>query len=849
MKCVRYFFAILVASISFSAISSGQQPWSGILSAPRATDWTQAGLPRDIPPDVLNSWTQCTANVPGCSGSSTPAIPSCGSSGSGVSPSACGITAALSNCGTNHYVQLAGSSGSPANFYLTGSINLPSNCVLRGGGAAYSRIHAVAAGSYGCNGMWGLVCIIGSNTYGNGNCGVWPCPSGTSLGGIQHTANWIGNYSQGTTQITVDSDTGIVANVTPIVLDECDLGFSGNTSNFACGAPSSGNAGAITAANVSAGGSGYNVGDTGTISAVGPDFGMSFGSNTATYQVTSVSGGAVAGFTVTSGGFGYTYTEVGSPTSTKATSGSGSGLTINVTNVGAYDDGSIMNCAVSMICTNQSPSNTSIPARSQEEVFLVTAISGSGPYTLTLNHAITHANWASSQGPKAWWGSSTVTNLGIENVELDPSAYEGNCGNPGCMNAVGVNSASKWWVVGVASNVANFFHVNAWYTSNGLVRDSYFYLTANKGTQSYGIGCTSYCGNLLFENNVIQGVVDPENVAGTCNACVFAYNFAVNQADNSTAFQFASNPMHTASTDYILEEGNIGAGVNLDVIHGPHSVNTFFRNYFNGYSANEGVIPSQDTVPIMIGAYSRYNNVIGNVLGTAGYHKTYKCAPTSALQHSCPGVSSWEALTIFNIGWSHSDQLDYNNNPPLLNDTIAAPGTMLWGNYDVVNNAVQWNTSEVPTGDPNYPNSGPSGQSLPASFYNGVTLAHSSCGTGLPFWKNPTTSTCPPYPSIGPDVTNGDIGMCTSGTYKWSRALTSAQCSGGNFQPGSGTNGGYGNSNPAMRCYFNQMGGPPDGTGGFLTFNAASCYAADTASGPVPPPPTGVTGTVNPVSQ
>ena len=820
--CTHLFPLFFSTLVLFSALSYGQG-WSGILATPRATDWTQAGLPGDVPPDA--SWTQAGATVAAC-----------GSSGSPVSPSSCGITSALAACGTNHYVKLAN-----GDFYLTGSINMPSNCVLRGGGASQTRVHAASSGSYNCNGLWGFVCIIGSNTYGNGNCGVWPSPPSCSLGSLQHTANWTGSYTQGSNSITLDSVTGIVVNVTPIVLDQCDVGFSGNTSNFACGAPASGNAGAITAVNVGAGGSGYNVNDTGTIGAVGPFNGMKFGSGTAVYKVTSVNNGVVTGIAITNGGFGYSYTYIGSPVGTTTTAGSGSGLTVNVTGVGAYDNGGLLMCDVTMFCTNQSPSNTTLPARSEEETFIVTGITGAGPYTVTLNRALAHNNWALSQGPKAFWGSSTTTNVGIEDLELDQSPYSGNCGHGGCMNAVGINAASKWWVVGVSSNVANYFHVNAWLTSNGLIRDSYFYETANKGTQSYGIGCTSYCGGILIENNIVQGVVDPINTAGSCSACVFAYNFTLNQDDTSTAFLFASNPMHAIS-DYILEEGNIGASVNLDVIHGPHFLNTFVRNYFNGFEANEGLMPSQDTVPITITSYSRFNNVIGNVLGTAGYHTTYKCTPSSSLQHYCPGVTGYEALTIFNIGWSHGDQLDYNNNPPLPNDTLTSPSTMLWGNYDTVNNSVQWNGSEVPTGDPNYPNPVPSGQGLPSSFYDGIYSAHPSCGTGLSFWKNPTTGTCPPYPSIGPDVSGGDIGMCTSGKYNWSRVLTGGQCAGGGFS--ASVNGGYGNSNPAMRCYLNQMGGPPDGTGSFLTFNRTSCYATDSSNDPPPQAPTGLAAAV-----
>lgn len=82
--------------------------------------------------------------------------------------------------------------------------------------------------------------------------------------------------------------------------------------------------GSIAAAGVTAGGTGYAIGDTGTITT---------GSGNATYRVATVSGGAVASFTVTSGGSGYT---VGTGQATArggSQPGSGSGFTVNVTSI------------------------------------------------------------------------------------------------------------------------------------------------------------------------------------------------------------------------------------------------------------------------------------------------------------------------------------------------------------------------------------------------------------------------------------------------------------------------------------------------------------------------------------
>lgn len=816
-------FTILCASLLFSMVSSAQQPWNGVISTARATNWSLAGLPGDTPPDA--SWVQCGST-----------IAAYGSSSSYASPST--IQTAISSCGTDQYVLLGA-----GDFYLSGGVKLKSNMVLRGAGANQTRIHINSAQS--CNGFNGLVCIVGSTVW-SGSCSItvgansynmWSCPSGTKYSsGWQYSANWTANYSQGATTIVLDNVTGIVLNQTPIVLDQCDAGFGGSSGVENC----IGTAGVITAASVysGGGGSGYAVGDTGKI-ICGTLNGRCYGGYNATYQVTSVSSGAVTGFTVTNDGSGYTYTNTGfegAGTPTVATSGSGSGFLVDITGVTGYDNSSIFPCAIEMICSYESDGGTSRAARTQQEVVIATAISGSGPYTVTINHPLMHPNWSSAQSAQAWWGSSTTTRAGVENLMLDVSQVSASC--------VVESTASYVWVTGVACSTANYLHVFEYVVSNSLVSNSYLYWTKNSGTESYGVGSAGAVGLGLYENNILQGIVDPLVVSGSCAGCVFAYNYAINNYDQGgTAFMFASNPMHQAGTDYILEEGNIGAGADQDSNHGPHFMDTFFRNYFNGYESNNGTIPQDDTIPVIIQAYSRYNNYLANVLGTSGYHKVYQCVPSSSSQHYCStdAGSAPGYVHIWDIGFSSIAQIDFNNTPAEPNDLLTASSLYRYGNYDVVNGSVQWNSSEVPTADPNFPNPVPSSNAFPSSFYDGVTVAHPSCGTGLPFWYNPTTQSCPPYPNIGPDVSKGDIGMCTGGTYKWSRAVAASQCSGGSFS--ASVNGGYGNSNPAMRCYLNQMSGSPNGTGNMLTFNPSACYASDTAE--KLPPPTNVNGSVN----
>jgi hypothetical protein len=809
------------------------QTWSGILAPSRATSWSNAGIPGGVP---SGSWTQCGPTIVAYGASASPGTPAT------INNAIAGTGSGYTGCATPYVIMLGS-----GDFYLNASINLRSNVVLRGAGANSTRVHFVNGGSYSCNGITSVSCVVGSNTYG-GYCNVsqWPCPPGQWVQSGT-TANWTGGYSQGSSTITLDSVAGIVPNLTPIVLDQCDVGFTGSPGVENCTAV----AGVITAANVypSGGGSGYAVNDTGTINP-STNFGRGYGSGTATYRVTSVgTGGAVTGFTITNGGGGYTYTSTGyfgSATGTTKTSGSGSGFQVQITGVTGWDNGSLFPCAVTMICTRQSDSGTARNARSQQEVVVATSISGTGPYTVTLSRPIMHPNWASSQGPQAWWGSSTITNAGIENLLFDMSTISGGA------SAATIQTAYHVWVKGIASNTANFFHIYSFVDSNFVVRDSYFYMTTNQGTTSYGIGSGGAVGNALYENNVIQGVVDPIVPNGTCTGCVFAYNFSINDANWSTNTMFASSPMHSAATDYILEEGNIGAGANMDNTHGPHFMNTFYRNYFNGYERNEGVLPTQITMPIIVGAFSRYNNIVANVLGTPGYHTGYQCVPSSATQQYCSLYGSPGYRHIFDVGFSGDSQIDFNNSPNSPNDPLTASSLLRWGNWDNVTNAARWcgtstNTawsstcggaSEVPVSDSKFPNSIPtlgdtgSGQGgLPASFY------YSSKPSWWPSGKA--------WPAIGPDVTTGNIGQCSGGTYGFSKALSGSSCTGGSFTSAATTNGSHAVSIPAMDCYFNIMSGPPDGSGSMLAFNASTCYTnsgstgsgsgSGTGSSPVPP--------------
>ena len=506
------------------------QQWSGILNSSLATNWSNVGISGGIP---SGSWTQ--------SGST---IAACGTSGSPVSPTTCGITSAISSCGTNHYVLLGS-----GDFYLTTGISLASNCVLRGNGANNTRLHFPTAVA-GCNGWGAAICMAGSNTYEGGGF--------TATG-------WTAGYTQGTTQITLTSVTGIVTNLTPIILDQCETGLSGTTSSDTC---------------------------TGT----------------------------------------------------------------------ATDNSNLFICDTNPTCVTQSP-NTGLykTNRAQEEIKVATAITGSGPYTVTISPAIRNVNWASGQGPRAWWGSSTITNCGVEDMLIDPSTIN--------QQSVMMMTDNSCWVEGVASTTANNYHVRNFISVHNVVRDSYFYQTYNSATQSYGIG-GGLSSDLLMENNIFQQVTDPLAFDSSCDGCVAAYNFAVDDYNTTTAYMWPLLQLHSAGTAFILGEGNIGAQVLMDDIHGTHTQDTFFRNYLNGYELNgltSGTFPTKNTSPFGLSAFSRYMNLVGNVSGTASYHTTYQCIPAATNTVNC---GAGQFFDIYDLGWASNTlgQAQGSNN-----DTLTAP--------------------------------------------------------------------------------------------------------------------------------------------------------------------------------
>jgi hypothetical protein len=451
----------------------------------------------------------------------------------------------------------------------------------------------------------------------------------------------------------------------------------------------------------------------------------------------------------------------------------------------AADTGNVFNCSTAPACTQANGGNGR-SGRNQQQTVTVTSISaGSCPCTVGISPGLYMPNWRSGQTPQAWWANGPYqTGWGLEDLSIDTSLTVNNGTGP--LAAIELFNVNNSWIKNVSSDrelssgsqVPNTQrHVRLYQSHNITIRNSYF--KGRAGYDDYGVDFWESSDNLI-ENNIIQGIGTPLNHENG-NGNVIGYNFTINNDWGNYAF--CSPPTgpcwgqgsaygHGTHEDFSLFEGNIGHGLEFENYFGQGFFITNFRNRWTGIERSQ----TMQTVPAFIYGLNRYFNIVGNVLGTSGYHTTYQ---TLAGGSTANCVTSVYAIGLGgNCG--NGDGTTWPLNDTLVTNTATAT-LMRWGNYDTANAATRFVSGEVPSGISPYPNPVPANNNLPPSFY---------------LSSNPSWFGSVPWPPIGPDVTGGNIANVGGHAYK----------------------------NPAQLCY-ESLGGVADGTGPWLTsFNAATCY-------------------------
>jgi hypothetical protein len=452
-------------------------------------------------------------------------------------------------------------------------------------------------------------------------------------------------------------------------------------------------------------------------------------------------------------------------------------------------------CSVGNSCgRNDSPLQfNGADSRAQEEIVEIQSVDSptqltiKGPglshdYTAALTPQVFYWNTAGAQGP------GNIRNAGVEDMSIDANAVDFAISMPFCDDC---------WVKNVAMTNLARTAVFFWWGYQDEARDSYFSASNTSGAPTeYGVEVLQSTFTKV-ENNIFFGVTSnilPESSYGL----VIGYNYTINTAPGA---QFGSVETHLAHNFLELYEGNSVDEVMYDNVWGSSSQNTTFRNRMSGNSPNK----TNYRTPLKINSQNHSMNVVGNVLGDPTYHTRYRCDNVDTNQSD---------NFIYDLGFWDACENGIDGSNPY--DTVTESSLMRWGNWDAVTyiangnmNGVRFCTgsgmgntacteSETASADPVFPALATPSTALPSSFYNGVTAAHASCGTGLSFWKNPADGSCPPYPPIGPDVSCTT--HCIANTANHAAMI------------------------PAQLCYVNSA---KDGNGFLTAFDAKTCYASD----------------------
>ena len=312
--------------------------------------------------------------------------------------------------------------------------------------------------------------------------------------------------------------------------------------------------------------------------------------------------------------------------------------------------------------------------RSQEQFVKITAINGN---QVTIAPGLYMPNWRAAQQPQAWWWGAGADMNGVENLTLDHTNSTGTAG-------IAFHGAYGGWVKNVKSLNANRDHVWFQQAARIEVRNNYFYGTQNAAALSYGIDFYLTSDDLVI-NNIFQHITAPI-LMGPSAGSVVAYNFLIDMyyvvsPDWMTAGLAGA---HGAGTGMNLFEGNVGNQFLMDTNHGTGNLATLFRNRLTGTSPDK----NRNTIPVNIWAYNRLVSIVGNVLGTSGYHTIYEDSQTPS------GTTGSPDSSIYVLGYPSSGEQSPFGGIPY--DPVVVSSLLRWGNYDYATNETRWTLLRFP---------------------------------------------------------------------------------------------------------------------------------------------------------
>jgi hypothetical protein len=226
--------------------------------------------------------------------------------------------------------------------------------------------------------------------------------------------------------------------------------------------------------------------------------------------------------------------------------------------------------------------------------------------------------------------------------------------------------------------------------------------------RAYGI----FLGNMLtanlVEDNIFYNLHVPIAFEGGAAGNVISANFITKVKYSDPEWAQPAIVEHGPHPMMNLIEGNVvGSKIIGDMYWGSASHNTYFRNRV--YIANPSGL-NYGTWLIDFYIWHKYENFVGNVLGTPGYETVY--------EKNCTSYAYYQGKIIFKLGYADNSGSTAGADPQ-----IAA--TMIrHGNFDTVNNGVTWDAA----------------------------IAHHSMPPSLNYAQKPAWMGAATWPAFGPDV-------------------------------------------------------------------------------------------------
>ena len=352
--------------------------------------------------------------------------------------------------------------------------------------------------------------------------------------------------------------------------------------------------------------------------------------------------------------------------------------------------------------------------RPTAELHLITAISGN---TITFDSPLTIAYRESgSHNAQLYYPSpGFVTKAGVENMTIERSDQ----------NGVSFQWCAYCWAKNVEAEYAFQGGIVAWYSARIEINEVYVHKCAwpVPGGAGYNIDITNAVTEAYVVNSISVLCDKAITIRSAGAGSVVAYNYLDDQfiGGDGSWQEIGMNGSHAAGSHEVLFEGNYGSNLDSDDTHGNAIYHTFFRNYTTGTRASftdytTGLGSSSGTVindvaqqgtngPLRaagVMGYTYWMAFVGNVLGTPGDTTTQ---------------NGWINQSNFLSGGPGIWLLGWNGQAPYKSDPNSTSWTYRDGNFDYLNNAVTWNSSDT-------------AHTLPNSLYLSAAPAFFSAGSG-----------------------------------------------------------------------------------------------------------------------